>query len=165
MAERSRHARHARHAPAADLAATVPEVTLDSVSLVPCLQDRTQRVRSWLYAETFSPMGRGNPVPLPPCPEEPVCQPSLGFDGPGDASLMACGPPLYGAYGTNTVAWQLAGALPNANAWLLIGPCSPAFEPLVGAMLVSPVPGSIRQYRARSDGTLARKSRRVRERD
>ena len=139
-----------------DLAATLPQVTLDSVSLVPCLQDKNQRVRSWLYAESFTPMGRGNPVPLPPCPAAAVCQPSLGFDGPGEATLTACGPPLYGTYGTNTVAWQLAGALPNTNAWLLIGPYAPAFVPSVGAMLVSPVPDSIRLYRTRSDGTLAR---------
>jgi arylsulfatase A-like enzyme len=138
-----------------ELAATLPGVALDSHSLVPCLADRRRSVRSWLYAEVFTPNGAGNPAPLPPCPPTEECQPSLGLDGPGDATLSACGPPLYGAYGANVVRWQLAGAPPRANAWLLIGPYAPAWEPRLGAMLVSPAPSYVRRFVTQPDGTLA----------
>lgn len=139
-----------------DLAATLPGLALDSKSLVPCLASRTARVRTWLYAEAFAPIGPGTPVPLPACPPGGVCQPALGLDGPGSATLTACGPPLYGRAGRYSVAWQLAGAPPDAPAWLLIGPFAPAWVPGVGAWLASPAPEHLLAFRTGSDGTLAR---------
>lgn len=137
-----------------DLAATLPALTLDSRSLVPCLVDRSARVRSWLYAEVFAPIGPGTPVPLPPCPPGGVCQPALGLAGPGTATLSTCGPPLYGHGGRHSVAWQLSGAPPDAPAWLLIGPFAPAWVPSLGAWLVSPAPEHVLAYRTGLDGTL-----------
>ncbi|HEX6885602.1 MAG TPA: sulfatase-like hydrolase/transferase [Planctomycetota bacterium] len=139
-----------------DLAATLPGHVLDSVSLVPCLADRTARVRSHLYAEAFAPIGPGTPQLLPPCPPGGLCQPSLGLDGPGAAVLTACGPPLYGRGGIHEVAWQLSGAPPDAPAWLLIGPFTPAWVPQLGAVLASSVPERVLAYRTGPDGTLAR---------
>jgi arylsulfatase A-like enzyme len=137
-----------------DLAATLPGLVIDSRSLVPCLADPARRARDWLYAESFTPNGPGSPVPLPPCPSEPVCQGSLGFFGPGTAALEACGPPLYGSLGQHTITWRLTGVPPRAPAWLLIGPYAPAWVPGVGATLVSPAPDAIVPVRAGLDGTL-----------
>jgi len=139
-----------------DLAATLPGHVLDSVSLVPCLADRRARVRTWLHAEAFAPIGPGTPQALPACPPGGVCQPSLGLDGPGAAVLTACGPPLYGRAGLHAVAWQLAGAPPDAAAWLLIGSFAPAWVPSLGAWLASPTPERVLAYRTGTDGTLAR---------
>jgi arylsulfatase A-like enzyme len=138
-----------------DLAATLPGVVLDSKSLVPCFSDKKQRVREWLYAETFTPNGPQNPPLQAPCPAAPVCQTSLGFDGPGNAELSSCGSPLYGLYGANVIPWQLTGAPPNANAWLMIGPYAPAFSSSYWATLVSPTPSYVEFHQTGTDGTLA----------
>src|SRR5262249_8385783 len=54
-----------------DLRATVPGLTLDSVSLVPCFGAPDFAPRRFAYAETFTPNGPGNPAPLPDCPGSP----------------------------------------------------------------------------------------------
>lgn len=136
-----------------DLAATLPDVTLDSRSFAPCLADPRERVRRWIYADVFTPNGP-QPAPLPPCPADPVCQTSIGLDGPGDSVLESCGPPLYGRGGANLVPWRLSGAPPGAHAWLLIGPEAPGFEPAVGALLGSRPPSFLKHYRVSPAGTL-----------
>lgn len=138
-----------------DLAATLPGVVLDSVSFAPCLADPAQSSREWLFAEAFSHNGPGNPPVLPPCPAADVCQTSLGFDGPGSATLTSCGPPLYGVYGANVVPWQLSGAPPFAETWLVIGSFAPAWQPQLGAWLVSPPPNVMLSYYTGGSGTLA----------
>ena len=139
-----------------DLAATLPGVTLDAVSFAPCLADPTLAgARTWLYADSFAENGPGNPPSLPPCPPGGVCQTSLGFDGPGTAVLASCGPPLYGAFGANLVPWQLSGAPPSADAWLLIGAHAPTFQPQLGATLVPWPPTYFAHYVTDPSGTLA----------
>jgi arylsulfatase A-like enzyme len=139
-----------------DLAATLPGVTLDSVSFVPCLQDPAARVREWVYADVISPNGAVQTFPMPDCPPGVVCQTALGLDGPGNAVLESCGTALYGAYGENLVPWRLSGAPSRANAWLLIGPDRPGWEPLLGAMLASNPPALVLPFVTGTDGTLAR---------
>lgn len=137
-----------------DLAATLPGLQLDSKSLVPILANPHWRVRRWAFAEYFDPNGPGQPFLLPPCPPTPFCQVSAGFDGPGDAELSSCGPPLYGSSGANIVPWLLTGARPGANAWLLIGPDAPAYQPQVGAWLASQPPAYLEHFVVRPDGTI-----------
>lgn len=137
-----------------DLAATLPGVALDSVSFVPSLVDPTHSARQWIYADAFSQNGAGNPPPVSPCPPGGVCQPSIGFDGPGNSVLTSCGPPLYGLYGANLVPWRLTGAPPRAQTWLVIGAYAPAWLPTLGAEVVSPTPTYLGTYRADSTGTV-----------
>lgn len=139
-----------------DTDAALPGVELDSTSLVPCFSNPFRPVRDWIYAEVFTPNGGGQPLDLPACPSTPLCQTSLGYDGPGQAKLESCGPPLYGAHGANEIPWRLTGAPPHANAWLLIGPLRPGFEPLLGATLASRPPAAIHHFVTGADGTLAR---------
>lgn len=131
-----------------DLAATLPGVTLDSISFVPSLADPAQGSRQWIYADSFSMNGAGNPPPVLACPVGGVCQPSIGFDGPGDAVLTSCGSPLYGLYGANLVPWRLTGAPPGAPIWLVIGPYAPAWNATLGAEVVSPVPAYLGSFSA-----------------
>lgn len=122
-----------------DLSATLPGLTLDSVSFVPCLANPELSMRDWAYAGTFSRNGPGEPrpLPLPDCPTLPVCQENLGFDGPGSTALESCGEPLYGVYGGNVVPWRVTGGPPFANAWLRVGSFTPAYESTAGVWLVS----------------------------
>jgi arylsulfatase B len=120
-----------------DLSATLPGLTLDSRSFVPCLADPRASVRDWIYAETFSRNGPGEPRRLPACPVLPVCQQDLGFDGPGTVQLDSCGEPLYGVYGGNDIPWEVTGGPPLARAWLGAGPFAPVYNAAVGSWLVS----------------------------
>lgn len=138
-----------------DLAATLPGLALDSVSFAPSLRDPAAGGRDWIYADSFTPNGAVRPFDLV-CSPAQVCQPALGLDGPGSATLTSCGPPLYGVSGEHTVPWVLAGAPPRANAWLLIGPHRPAWEPLLGAVLASNPPSLVLPFVTGADGTLAR---------
>lgn len=137
-----------------DLAATLPGVTLDSVSFAPCLANPSLSVRQWVFAESFLQNGAGNPEPQPPCPPTGVCQTSLGFDGPGTSTLASCGPPLYGLYGAHVARWQLTNAPPHAPAMLVVGPYQPAWVPSVGAWLVSRTPDYLLSYYTSSTGTF-----------
>ncbi|MEM7305895.1 MAG: sulfatase-like hydrolase/transferase [Planctomycetota bacterium] len=77
-----------------DLAAALPGVVLDSISLLPYLADPSlPSLRPWVFAEHFVPNGPTS-GPIAPALLAPVCQPDLGFGGPGDAALSLCGPPL-----------------------------------------------------------------------
>ncbi len=137
-----------------DLAATLPGVELDSVSFAPCLADPSRRVRAWIYADSFARNGPGNPQLPPPCPSADVCQASLGFGGPGGATLASCGRPLYGVSGEHVVPWRLTGARPLAQAWLLIGSSAPAFLPQLGAWIVPAAPDFVGSYVVGPSGTL-----------
>ncbi len=135
---------------------TLGDLAQDSVSLLPYLLDPERpSVRRWIYAETFSPNGAGNPVPLPPCPVEDVCQQELGFDGPGDASLSICGLPLYGLYGANTVPVTVSGGPAGAAVLLRIGSFTPAYDATLGAWTVSNPPEATLSYVLDPQGRLA----------
>jgi arylsulfatase B len=123
-----------------DLATALPDVTLDSVSFAPCLADPKLELREWNFAEEFSENGPGQPAALPPCPSEPVCQEDIGYDGPGNVVLSSCGPPLYGALGSNLIPWQVTGGPPHANAWMRISALQPAFDANIGAWVASSTP-------------------------
>ncbi len=139
-----------------DLPQVFPGVQLDSVSLVPYLrQPELPSIRRRVHAQSFTPNGPGNPVPLPRCPAASVCQADLGFDGPGDAELEICGLPLYGLYGANTVPLVLRGAPPGAQATLRIGSYAPAFVPQLGATVVSSAPAAELSYQADAQGAVA----------
>ena len=72
-------------------------------------------------ADFFTPAGLGNPAPLPACPGTKICQPDLGFDGPGSAVIESCGSPLYGWYVTVPLSLQLRAAPPNATVFSIVG--------------------------------------------
>jgi len=138
-----------------DLAARFPGRRFDSVSLLPSVADPARRgERLWLYAENYTPNGRGNPQPLPPCPTQTLCQADLGYGGPGPARLDACGPPLYGLYGSNLVPLQLSAARPGARALLSIGPLAPAFDPRLGGWLVSSPPAALVPFVVNASGRI-----------
>jgi len=138
-----------------DLAAAFPGMPFDSISLVPYLSEPGRpSLRHWLYAETFTPNGPGNPRALPPCPAAPVCQTDLGFGGPGDARLSMCGRPLYGIYGSNYVPFRLEGAPPGATVTLFIGGYAPAPNPTVGGWLVSNPPAAAHTFHADATGVV-----------
>jgi len=140
-----------------DLAATLPDVPIDSVSLVPYLTSpRRPSLRRWLYSEVFTPNGPGNPHPLPPCPDEPVCQVDLGLDGPGSVELAICGAPLYGRSGANSVPVRLTGAPPGAQCTLFIGTNSPAFRPELGGWTISNPPSAAQTFQASAAGVVER---------
>ena len=84
-----------------------------------------------------------------------MCQPSLGFDGPGGATLASCGGPLYGQSGGHVASWQLSGVPPWAESWLVVGEYEPAWVPSLGAFLVSPRPDYVLSYYASAAGTFA----------
>lgn len=138
-----------------DLRATFPDLEVDSVSFAPSLLDPALGQREWLYAESFSSNGPGQPQPLPDCPELPVCQADIGFDGPGSLALTSCGEPLFGIYGGNLVPWWVTGGQPFANASLRIGTFQPAFEPTLGTWLVSSPPAFVMPFRLDANGAFA----------
>ena len=138
-----------------DLADAFPGVTFDSVSVLPyLLLPGRPSIRETAFAETFSPNGAGNPVPLPVCPDRVVCQPNFGFDGPGFAALSVCGDPLYGIYGANLVPVSIINAPPNANATLRIGSYSPAFNVQYGATMISSLPSATLPFTTDSEGKV-----------
>jgi arylsulfatase A-like enzyme len=122
---------------------TLPGLVLDSVSFASSLRDPAREQREWLYAETFGANGPGQPPVLPACPTVPVCQQDIGFDGPGGIALASCGPPLYGAYGSNLVPWQVSGGPP------------PAFDATIGAWLISSPPACVIPFRLDGKGAFA----------
>src|SRR6185503_18777753 len=137
-----------------DLPATLPGLTLDSVSFVPCLADPALSVRDWIYADTFSFNGPGAPPAVPACPAFPVCQQYLGLDGPGSLVLESCGAPLYGFYGGNIVSWRVTGGPPFARGWLGVGPYTPFFRANVGSWFVSRNPAIVRPFVLDSTGAF-----------
>ncbi|MEM7305260.1 MAG: sulfatase-like hydrolase/transferase [Planctomycetota bacterium] len=119
-----------------DLAATLPGVELDSVSFRPYLSDPAlPSLRDWIFAEHFQPNGpRGGPL-APKGPSE-VCQPDLGFGGPGTATLSFCGPPLV-EYALPDLV--LTGAQPFSPTFFAV---STALDPIPffgGTLATNPV--------------------------
>ena len=80
-----------------------------------------------------------------------TCQADLGFGGPGSAQLSLCGAPLVtGAAAT----LRLAGAAPNAPAFLVASP-SEAHLPLFGGVLVPDLAvGALVQTKTDPSGAL-----------
>ena len=119
-----------------DLANTLPpNYELDSISLLPYLQDPdTPSLRKANYAEKFVPNGPNLGVVKqfqPDC----VCQPNIGYDLPGAPQLSLCGDPL--AISGESVL-ELTGAPANAPMFLF---WSQNFNPtdLMG-VTITPVP-------------------------
>ena len=96
---------------------------LDSVSLVPYFTNPAlPSIRETILAETFGQNGEFSGVRT--CPNaSSVCQPDLGYGGPGNARLQVCGQPLYAQ---NQASLELSGAPPNAPAFFFV---SPEFRP------------------------------------
>lgn len=109
-----------------DVAATLPGLTLDSISMVPYLVDsNTHGKRPRSFAEFFTP----NPVGMwPPF----LCQEDKGSGGPGAVSLTVCGDAL--AEGGVSVM-DISGGPPSALGWMLLSFfCTPV--PVAGGTLV-----------------------------
>lgn len=138
-----------------DLAATLPGHVLDSVSFAPCLAQPTLSLRPWTYAGFFTPNGNSPPQPVQNCPGTRVCQPWIGFDGPGNVLLESCGEPLYGLYGAHVVPWRVTGGPPFANGWLRIGTYSPKFKATVGSWFVSGRGSYIQPFTLDSTGSFS----------
>lgn len=139
-----------------DPAAQAPGTTFDAVSLVPYLQDvALPSLRDTVYTEVFYPNGE---PPLPEdyvCNEPPmggrgfqgllrpsqppgqsvVCQPDIGFGGPGALRLSICGPGLLPG---RVQSLLLVGGLPGAGGILFEGN---GFNPIpIGAGSIVPAP-------------------------
>lgn len=137
-----------------DLGISFPGLELDSVSFAASLQDPGHEQRTWIYAESFTANGPGQPPLLPECPAVPLCQENLGFDGPGNVALASCGDPLYGIYGANLVPWQVSGGPPLAFGWLRVGANTPAFDPGLGATVVSSTPAYTQAFQLDALGSF-----------
>ena len=66
--------------------------------------------------------------------------------------LASCGPPLYGAYGSNLVPWRVTGGPPFASASLRIGALQPAFDANLGAWVVPSAPAFTLPFRLDASG-------------
>lgn len=99
---------------AVDLGQVLPAgYAMDSVSLAPYLSDPGQAsLRTTNFSQYFQYNGPRNGVPVP-LDTGLVCQPDVGFGGPGDLQLSVCGQQLVNA---NTAELRLAGAAPNSFA-------------------------------------------------
>lgn len=95
----------------------IPDRTLDSVSMVPYLKDpATATIRKTILSETFGQNGAD--TGLRTCPVGMnVCQPDIGYAGPGQSRLEVCGQPLYAQ---NQASLHLTGAPANAPALLFV---------------------------------------------
>ena len=128
---------------------TLPGVELDSVSFAPRLETpgRAARpdLRRGLRPERSATPSLPAALPLPR-------QQDLGYDGPGSVVLASCGPPLYGAYGSNLVPWRVTGGPPFASASLRIGALQPAFDANLGAWVVSSAPAFTLPFRLDASG-------------
>ncbi len=118
-----------------DLAATFPTLVHDSVSFAPQLANSAApSTRTVLLTEQFNPNGAAPPTWPLPCtvPTGFVCQPDIGFGGPGTTTLSICGEALYGI----TIAdLTVAGAPPDASGLLFYGTESNP-TPFQGGILV-----------------------------
>ena len=100
-----------------------PGGNLDSVSLVPYMEDSsTASQRQTIMSELFGPNGSKEGLATSP-PGAFICQPDLGFAGPGSSALSVCGQPLYL---NNDGSLTLTNA-PPSSAGLLFR--SPFFNP------------------------------------
>lgn len=67
----------------------------------------------------------------------PVCQPDLGYHGPGDVEIQVCGQPLSTG---NVASFDLTKADPNVAAYIFASPYfSPVYSSLLGSIFC-PVP-------------------------
>ncbi len=96
-----------------DLDLVVPEKTqLDTVSIMPLIVNSAlPSIREFIYAEAFLPNGEDAGLSLIDDPGVEVCQPDLGFQGPGTPTLTVCGEVLTPG---NDASLLLTGAPPNA---------------------------------------------------
>lgn len=119
-----------------DYQAAAPGVVFDAHSLVGYLEDPLQpSVRSTLYADFFYPNGEPPSLADYTCAERPptpglphpaeigapqpiVCQPDIGYEGPGSMRVRVCGVPL--ALGAQAQL-LLDGGPPGGTAILLAG--------------------------------------------
>jgi len=113
-----------------------PGRKLDSVSLVPYLENpAAPSQRETIMAELFGPNGPKEGLMTSP-PDAFLCQPDLGYGGPGNSALAVCGQPLYL---NNEASLTLTNA-PASAAGLLFR--SPIFDPqpMFGGIIT---PGSV----------------------
>ncbi|MBL8898822.1 MAG: sulfatase-like hydrolase/transferase [Planctomycetes bacterium] len=80
---------------------------IDGISLVPYLADpTTPSQKNVILSERYYPNGRANGQPIPGAGRiGPICQPDIGFGGPGSARLEFCAPGILarGVLATLTV--------------------------------------------------------------
>src|SRR6185503_2715502 len=69
-----------------------------------------------------------------------VCQPDLGFGGPGNSLLQCCGGPLTCG---NTATITLSGAPPNAFGLLVLGTSQGATPMFGGTLVPTPITGQL----------------------
>jgi len=104
------------------LALVPPDVRIDGVSLVPYLSHPHQpSLRPFVVSEIFAPNGDGIPPDGVPQTKQagdpPVCQPNLGYGGPGPAKLSICGETVTGE---NVTKVDVRFGPPNASCVLAI---------------------------------------------
>jgi arylsulfatase A-like enzyme len=136
-----------------DLAELLPGENFDSVSMLPYFsQPHLRSIRESVFVEIFNPNGATD-FNIPPCPPS-FCQEDTGYGTPAGPVLSSCGPPLFGIYVANLAPLQVTGAPPNALATLRIGSLNPAFDPILGAEVISLFPAALLNFVTDASGNL-----------